>query len=262
MYRNMNIINVDALLNAFDAINCGKIHVAQINSKDFEIKQEVTGPLEGYEAPVGFPNCCEGHKQIFKIGVDRFAAFPNCCEGHKQLNTAKWFKKDYYSYLPVKLVTTIAYTWHCISKCIENPYWFKEIVDYIEYTKRSYGQFPDGYGSPFGLELYLYNLEKNIEGEKEIPLEKKEKLLASSKATKRLVSLARRASSLSILPSATVRAGSSRNDRSRTHRAWAPDPERDRGSSRPRPGSGPGCSRSEAGPSIVSSGMRDRAARH
>ena len=177
MYGNMNIINVEALLSAFEAVNCGKVHVAQISSKDFEIKQKLTRPLDGYEVPEGFPNCCESHKQIFKIGVERFAAFPNCCEGHKKLNTAKWFKKEEYSYLPDKLVTTIAYTWHCISKSIENAGWYKEITDYIEYTKGSYGQLPDGYGSPYGLELYLYNLERNLESEKEIPSEKKEKLL-------------------------------------------------------------------------------------
>lgn len=174
----MNIINVEAVLNAFEAVSCGKVYVAQISSKDFEIQQEETQPLEGYQAPEGFPNCCESHKQIFKIGIERFAAFPNCCAGHKKLNTAKWFKKENYFYLPEKLVTTIAYTWHCISKCIENPEWFKEITDYIEYTKGSYGQLPDGYGSPLGLELYLYNLERNIEAEKEIPLEKKDQLLA------------------------------------------------------------------------------------
>ncbi len=51
MYGNINIINVETLLNAFEAVNCGKIHVAQISSKDFEIKQKVTKPLDGYEAP-------------------------------------------------------------------------------------------------------------------------------------------------------------------------------------------------------------------
>ena len=173
----MNIINVEALINVFEAVSCGKVHVAQISSKDFEIKQKKTKPLEGYQAPNGFPNCCANHKQIFQIGVERFAAFPNCCEGHKNLNAAKWFKKENYSYLPEKLVTTISYTWHCISKCIENLNWYKEITDYIDYTKMGYGQFPDGYGSPLGLELYLYNLERNIEAEKEIPHEKKENLL-------------------------------------------------------------------------------------
>jgi hypothetical protein len=178
MYRKMNIINPEAFLKAFNDMNCGNMHIAQISSKDFEVKQTETKPLDGYEAPKGFPACCENHKQIFKIGVDRFAAFPNCCAGHKKLTAAKWFKKDNYAYLPLKLVSTIAYTWHCIGKCIDHTEWYKEITDYIEYTKGGYGQFPDDFGSPLGLELYLYNLERNIEAEKEIPEEKKERLIA------------------------------------------------------------------------------------
>lgn len=177
MYKTMNIINPEAFLKAFDDMNCGNTHVAQISSKDFEAKQWNTKPLDGYKAPKGFPYCCENHKQILKIGIDRFAAFPNCCTAHKNLNSAEWFKKENYSYLPEKLVTTIAYTWHCISKCIDNKNWYKEITDYIVYTKNSYGQLPDGYGPPFGVELYLYNLEKNIEAEDEIPADKKEQLL-------------------------------------------------------------------------------------
>lgn len=177
MKQTINVINPDAFIKAFEDMNCGKTHIAQFSSKDFEMKQQSTQPLEGYEAPAGFPNCCEGHKSILQIGLQKFVEFPNCCESHKNLNTAKWFKKENYSYLPMKLVTTLAYTWHSISKCIDNPDWYKEITDYIEYTKVSYGQFPDGFGASFGLILYLNNLEKNIEGEKDIPVTKKAKLL-------------------------------------------------------------------------------------
>jgi hypothetical protein len=178
MSRTINVINPDTFIKAFDDMNCGKIHIAQISSEDFEIKQEETQPLEGYEIPKDFPNCCENHKQIFKIGAEKFAEFPNCCAAHKKLNKASWFKKTNYSYLPLKLVNTLSFTWHCIAKCLNNPNWHKEITDYIEYTKSSFGQFPDGYGSPLGAELYLYNLEKNIEAEKEIPIAKKEKLIS------------------------------------------------------------------------------------
>ena len=178
MSRTINVINPEAFINAFDDMNCGKTHIAQISSEDFEIKQEETQPLKGYETPKGFPNCCENHKNIFRIGVERFADFPNCCAGHKNLNKAKWFKKVNYSYMPMKLVNTLSFTWHCIAKCMDNPNWYKEITDYIEYTKGSFGQFPHGYGAPLGAELYLYNLERNIEAEVEIPVAKKEKLLS------------------------------------------------------------------------------------
>jgi hypothetical protein len=178
MSRTINVINPEAFIRAFKDMNCGKTYVAQISAEDFEIKQEETQPLEGYEAPPGFPNCCEKHKEILRIGVERFNEFPNCCSGHKKLNNVKWFKKDNYSYMPMKLVNTLSFTWHCIAKCLNNPKWYKEITDYIEYTKGSFGQFPEGFGSPLGAELYLYNLEKNIEAEAEIPPDKKEKLLS------------------------------------------------------------------------------------
>jgi hypothetical protein len=176
MRKTINVINPDAFIKAFEDMNCGRTHIAQFSSKDFEIKQESTQPLEGYEAPPGFPNCCEGHKSILQLGIEKFTEFPNCCESHKKLSNASWFKKENYSYMPMKLVTSLAYTWHCISKCINNVNWYKEITDYIEYTQVSYGQFPEGYGGSFGLSIYLYNLEKNIERESDILQIKKERL--------------------------------------------------------------------------------------
>lgn len=138
MNKNISIINPEAFINAFEDMNCGKTHIAQISCEDFEIKQEETQPLEGYETPNRFPNCCEKHKEIWKIGAERFEKFPNCCDGHKNLNRAKWFKKTDYAYLPMKLVTTLSYTWHCIGRCLANSNWYKEITDYIDYTNSIY----------------------------------------------------------------------------------------------------------------------------
>ena len=173
----MNVINPKAFIQAFEDMQCGKVHVAQLSSKDFEIKHEDTQPLHEYSAPEGFPNCCNYHKELLKIGIEIYNAFPNCCEGHKKLIGQSWFKKERYAYLPLKLVTTISYTVYCIGRCIEHTNWFKEITDYIDYTQRSYGQFPEGFGSPLGLGVYLHNLEQKIADEAEIPLNKKEQLL-------------------------------------------------------------------------------------
>src|SRR4051794_16240543 len=178
MVGDLTVINPEAFISAFEAIRCGKVHVASISNKDFEVKQKPTKPLDGYEAPSEFPNCCEGHKQIFKIAEESLAAFPNCCKAHKKLNSAHWFKKENYSYLPEKLVTTVAYTFHCVSKCINSSDWYKKITDYIDYTKKSFGQFPEVYGPPLGCKMYLHNIEKNIEADKDIPVHKKEKILA------------------------------------------------------------------------------------
>lgn len=177
MFGNIHIINPESFLKELEDLHCGRRYIAQIDSKNFELQQSNTKPLAGFEFPEGFPDCCEGHKQLYKIGLERLVKFPDCCEEHKKLKDTAWFKKENYNYFPDKFVTTIIYTWHCISKCINNKDWYKEITDYIEYTKKSYGQFPDGFGSPLGIELYLYNLEKNIENEKEMRQEKKSKLI-------------------------------------------------------------------------------------
>lgn len=176
-FGHMNIINVEPFIKSFQDYQCGATEVAQISSKDFEIKQFDTQPLDGFTFQPGFPNCCENHKKLLKIGEEKFQAFPNCCEGHKNLLKAGWFAKDNYSYMPLKFVTALTYTWHCITKNIEHENWYKEITDYIAYTKNSFGQFPDGFGSPIGLDLYLHNLQKNLEAATDIPLPQKERLL-------------------------------------------------------------------------------------
>lgn len=177
MLGNINIINGEAFAKSLSDMSCGKTHVAQISSKDFERKQFETKPLIEFKFPENFPNCCEGHKSIYNIGVEKYNSFPNCCEDHKKLNQVSWFDKNNYSYIPFKLVSTLTYTWNCIAKCLDNENWFKEITDYIDYTVKSYGQFPDGYGAPLGLDLYLHNLEQNINNEVEIPTDKKNKLV-------------------------------------------------------------------------------------
>lgn len=178
MLGTLNVINAENFLKAINDMHCGRTEIAQISSLDFELKQYTTQPLEGYEPPESFPNCCGKHKQLLQMGKERFDAFPNCCDNHRKLNAAPWFKKEAYAYMPVKFVTTISYTWHCIAKHIESDDWYKKITDYIEYTRKSYGQFPDGFGAPVGLALYMDTLEKDIEKEKELPAGKKEKLLS------------------------------------------------------------------------------------
>lgn len=177
MLGDINVVNAEPVIKALQDWANGKVHLAEISAKDIEFKQTDTEPLEGYEMPKDFPYCCESHKQIFQAGADWLAKFPNCCEAHARLNKAKWFNKNNYSYLPLKLVTTVVYTFHCISKCIDNPNWYNEITHYIDYTKQSYGQLPEGFGAPVGVELYLHNVEMNIEIIKEIPEEKRSRLI-------------------------------------------------------------------------------------
>lgn len=173
----MFVTNPEVLIKAFEDVQCGRKYAAQISSKDFALLQYETQPLKGYQAPKNFPLCCNSHKSILKQAVNRFEAFPNCCEHHKKLNTAEWFKKSDYAYMPLKVVTTVAYTLDCVFRCIENPNWYKEITDYIDATIKSFGQLPDGFGSPVGIEIYEVNVEKNIETETQISEFKRKQLV-------------------------------------------------------------------------------------
>lgn len=170
---NIEIINSEPVIKSFHDLACGKTLFAQISNRDANFRQEQTKPLDGFVFPDEFPSCCENHKQLLKIAVDKFAKFPNCCKYHAKLNGAHWFRKSDYSYFPDKLLKTLTYTFHCIDVSIEKPDWYDAITDYIEYTAMSYGQFPECYGPPLGLELYLENLARNVEATKAIPKEKK-----------------------------------------------------------------------------------------
>lgn len=176
---NIRIIDPEAFKKAGREVGAGRY--GELSMSAMEIVQEETIPLEGYEEKENFPHCCEYHSSLYKIGQDYYDKFPNCCEEHHRLKTAKWFKKEDYSYLPLKLVRTLSYTWYCIEKSIHNENWYKEIGDYIVYTKESYGQLPNGYGNPIGKELYLENLVKGLESNAVvrggIPDEKRQVLL-------------------------------------------------------------------------------------
>jgi hypothetical protein len=106
-----------------------------------------------------------------------FDDFPDCCEGHRKLKSAPWFKKEEYSYLPLKLVRAVNYSWFCINKNIDSENWRKSIADYIQVTARSFGQFPDGFGNPLGTSAYLNYLAGSIESSATLSKEKQDSLL-------------------------------------------------------------------------------------
>lgn len=177
MTGNITILNPDSFIKGFEDFQCGKIHAIQISSKDFLIAQWPVKPLKGYKSPKGYPECCPSHKSIYKFSLNKYNSFPDCCEQHRQLNSAPWFKKENFSYLPMKITDSLSYTKHCIEISIEKSNWYKLITDYIDLTARSFGQLPEGYGPPLGLENYLLNIESNINSIKGIDSEKKNKII-------------------------------------------------------------------------------------
>jgi hypothetical protein len=177
----MNIINPQGFLQSMHKMNCGETPLAEISTKDFAIEAEATAPLPGFEPKPKYPHCCPNHTNLFNLGLERFMKFPNCCENHKKLSSEKWFSKKDYTYLPRKIVDTVTYTMHCVGECLNNPEWYKEITDYIHYTALSFGQFPEGYGPPLGLELYLHNVEENLRNGNSFDTNKKNQLLEYTK---------------------------------------------------------------------------------
>ncbi|MBK6828944.1 MAG: hypothetical protein IPG86_19760 [Chitinophagaceae bacterium] len=164
------------MLNTLQDLNCGKVHVAQLSSDAFTIQHEAT-TLEGYVRPENFPACCGYHTNIVKSANEFMAKFPQCCPSHQNLLSAPWFKKSNYTDIPDKLLTTLSHTEHHIHHKINEATWYKDITDFFEYAISSFGQLPEGFGAPVGLHLYFYHLDYYIKDRKEIPSNKKKRLL-------------------------------------------------------------------------------------
>jgi len=143
----------------------------EIDSEHFAIQGFYTKPVEGYEAPKNFPNCCDYHKHVLEIAETFFNQFPNCCKAHKKLINKPWFKKEMYSGLPSKIVSQLSFTEYHISHVLDKPDWFEDIVDYIEWNVTSFGH------PAVGLHVYLGNLKHYLKGTKsEIPNEKRKRI--------------------------------------------------------------------------------------
>lgn len=144
----------------------------EIDAEHFMIQGFETSPINGYEAPKNFPNCCDYHRQVLKNGEDFFRKFPNCCNDHKKLLTKPWFSKGIYNGLPAKIVNQLSYTEHHISAKLPSLDWYEDIVDYIEWNVSSFGH------PAVGLHVYLGNLKHYLkETKSEIPPDKRQKLI-------------------------------------------------------------------------------------
>lgn len=143
----------------------------EIDADHFLIQGFNTRPLEGYEAPENFPNCCNYHKHVLNDAKSFYDRFPNCCKAHKKLIGKTWFSKEIYDGLPTKIVNQLSFTEYHISLVIDNPDWFEDIADYIEWNVASFGH------PAVGLHVYLGNLKHYVnETKSEIPNEKRKRI--------------------------------------------------------------------------------------
>lgn len=176
------IINPDAFIHAAKQVKAGRF--GAIEAADFEMPAFDTKPLEDYEKPKDFPNCCDLHKLTYESAVDFFGKFPNCCTAHKKLLSAKWFKKEDYEKMPMRVVNTLRHTEDVIEKRINEQDWQEDITEYIEYCYHSFGSFPTDYGPPLGKEIYQHFLKIYLASTDKIPQDKRDRLIHLIDASK------------------------------------------------------------------------------
>ena len=59
-------------------------HFFKFEEGEIMMNQYEVYPLDGYEEPENFPNCCNWHKSIVDLSIEFYDEFPNCCEKHKK----------------------------------------------------------------------------------------------------------------------------------------------------------------------------------
>lgn len=161
----INIINESAFLEAKQELEKGNFGV--ISPKDYAVPYSSITPVDGYQPPENFPNCCPFHESANRFIREYFDKFPNCCKDHQQLLSVDWFKKVDYAGAAEKVIEALLYTEHFIQQRINNENWFEDITNYISYCENSFGQLPEGFGNPVGLQQYKDWLKQCLELNKE-----------------------------------------------------------------------------------------------
>ncbi|MBL7821272.1 MAG: hypothetical protein JNL65_11715 [Saprospiraceae bacterium] len=145
--------------------------------KDFQVLYGDVRQIEGIELPDNFPEGEKFFKDLYRIAEEFIIKFPDCCEHHKKLTGNLWFKKSDYEELPIKVCKQLYYTLSFLEEREKDEGWVKDVTDYIEHNILSFGQLPEGYGSPVGLHFYENNLKKWLEWTDKISTELKQHVL-------------------------------------------------------------------------------------
>lgn len=128
-------------------------------------------PIEGYEEPENFPNCCPFHTWAFGEANKWFEKFPNCCNPHSEMAAKGRIKKSDYEGLPRKVLYNLSYTEYHLAKQIDIPEWYEDITNYIDYIFWSFGQ------PAAGIHLYVQYLKHYLKVSKKIPTNKRRRLI-------------------------------------------------------------------------------------
>jgi len=133
-----------------------------------------TLPHSTVDTPKDYPNCCEFHKSIKSIAIDKFDKFPDCCDFHRKLIKKDWFKKELYSHVPEKIVTQWIYLESFIEENLEKDDWFRQITDYFDYVFDSFGTPTVGLNDFIG---HMYHYLKHNDFKDNFPLWKRKLLI-------------------------------------------------------------------------------------
>lgn len=154
---NIQILNPDKFFEMHAKTCNGEF--AFLHSENFEIRFGEINPPENFKETKNFPNCCNRHTSIAASIEKYFLQFPSCCDAHKNLLTASWYKPENYREVPSKTLWAIHYCEFQLAEKIENEDWYKDITEYFEYCIEKFGQFPPGFGSPLGLQIFYSALK-------------------------------------------------------------------------------------------------------
>jgi len=163
MRNEMYLVDQASFFENAKKLDNGEEELLELPASTFGLKPYAVPKPAGYRHPNNFPNCCEYHTDLFARARRLFDKFPNCCAGHRRLNTATWFRVFDYISVPFKVLSFPSYLLDRVNEYHAHPNWRKELTDYIDYLIRSFGQFPDGYGPPLGLSMFITESTSMIE---------------------------------------------------------------------------------------------------
>jgi len=141
-------------------IHCGKEIGYLVSGSKYVVPYPINELSEWTHNLNNCKGCRDNHAKVMNEINSRFTKFPDCCEWHKKLLTVDWFDKKDFKGIGKQYADKLFFSWFHIIYYLDTVDWKKEIFDYLEYVIFSFGDFPNGYGSP----LYLADYFKQLKG--------------------------------------------------------------------------------------------------
>lgn len=157
----MSLINQDHLffIQEINEINLCDNKIYQIIGSDYSKPTDFVRQKYEKHNLETCENCRNNYIKTISEIEDRFKKFPNCCKQHKNLLNEKWFNLNDFADYPRLFTDKLYFTWHHILNFIDTDNWEEEIIDFIEYIFKTFGNFPINYGEPLYFKTFTEQLE-------------------------------------------------------------------------------------------------------